>query len=267
MRKTLLVVLTALALVLGFAAMANAAAKPAYKVSLRTSTTSSQAGKFIVVSGKVTGPGASGKSVTVQRRYVGGAWVTVASATVKPSGAFSARVETPQGGNTSFRAIKGKSSARKAGTSPVRTTKVFEWLFLANQAGSFQDVIPFEDTISGVHYTHALTFEDDSNATWRPSLECTSFTTRISYEKGTTDPADDMDLVVDTTPVHGADTETSVPVTTGSPKTATVSLAGAKYLELSVNGFPGTGSYDASLGDPKVYCNAPYLPEFNISDE
>lgn len=40
MRKAMLVVLTTFALVIGFAAVANAAPKPAYKVTRRSSTTS-----------------------------------------------------------------------------------------------------------------------------------------------------------------------------------------------------------------------------------
>src|SRR4051794_17282686 len=105
MRKALIVTISVLSLVLTLTAVASASTKPAYKVSLVPNVSASSAGRFIIVSGKVTGPGAIGRNVTIQRHYVGGPWVTVAFATVKRSGRFAARVETPRGGTTTFRAF------------------------------------------------------------------------------------------------------------------------------------------------------------------
>ena len=264
MRKALLVLLTTFALVLGFAAVANAAPKSAYKVTLTTSTTSSVAGRFITVSGKVTGPKAAGKNVTIQRQYVGGPWTTVAVATVKRPGRFTARVETPLGGSTSFRALKGKSSVRKAGISPTRTTKVFQWLYLSNQPGLLSSARPLALSIDGTSYRNSFLLTDNGAVlSYKLNGLCTTFSTVAQYLKYDL-PDDTMDVQINKVSPTDSSTLTSVPVSTTATKTITTSMAGLKSVYVifdSIN--PG---YGARLGDPKVYCNAPSLPEFDLSE-
>jgi hypothetical protein len=85
------------------------------------STTSSVAGRFITGAGKVTGPKAAGRTVTIQRKYVDGGPVSVAFPTIRNKGKFSARVELPQGGTTSFRALKAsRRHARRVSVRPGR---------------------------------------------------------------------------------------------------------------------------------------------------
>jgi hypothetical protein len=265
MRKSLYVLLTTLALVLAFAATANAAPKGAYKVTLRTSTTSSVAGRFITVAGRVTGPKAAGKSVRIQRQYGPGIWTTVATATVKHNGTYSARVETPIGGNTSFRALKAKSTARKAGISPTRTTKVFQWLYLSNEPGRLSGTFPYETTIGGKLYTHAFVLEDAGDRVdYRTDSLCTTFTTVVAY--GTpSDPAASMNLNVQRTSPTQTTTDTVVPVSTAAPKTVTTSLVGTKVFDMYVD-TTDPSFYGAQLGDPKIYCNASSLPELAGND-
>jgi hypothetical protein len=264
MRKALLVLLTTSALVLGFAATANAAPKAAYKVTLTTSTTSSVAGKFITVSGKVTGPKAAGRNVAIQRQYVGGGWTTVAAAAVKKNGRFSARVETPIGGSTSFRAIKGKSSVRKAGISPTRSTKVFQWLYLSNQPGVLGSATPGGLTIAGTYYSHAFNLTDNlASLDYKTNGLCTTFSTVATYLPFGL-PTDTMDVHLSKTPFTGSVVTTTVPVSSTAAKTITTSVVGAKSFVIIVDGVdPG---YGAELGDPKLYCNAASLPEFDLSE-
>jgi hypothetical protein len=266
MRKALLVVLTTVSLVLGFGAMANAAPKPAYKVTLTTSTTSSVAGRFITVAGKVTGPKATHKTVTIQRWYAGGPWINVAVATVMRNGKFSARVETPVGGNTSFRALKARSSARKAGVSPTRTTKVFQWLYLSNEPGFNGSTLSLESTIAGKVYSHALVVEDDGGGfQYKTNGLCTTFSTVAAYTKfAPASPTASMNLNVYNEPATGDPTGKTVAVSTAAPTTVTLSLVGGKYVSANVT--DSTGDYQPIFGDPKVYCNASALPELTNSE-
>ncbi|MET3961751.1 hypothetical protein ABIE44_001685 [Marmoricola sp. OAE513] len=269
MRKSLVVVLTTLALVLGFGTLADAAtAKKSFKVSIKSNVAVSQAGRFIVISGKVSGPGAGGKKVKVQRQYIGGAWITVATVTTKKSGKYKAVVETPRGGTTSFRALKAKSSARKAGVSATKALPVYQWLDLATQPGQLNNTFPVQEQVGGTLYEHAFSFSQGGGMAYRPSGLCTEFATRFGYKTTGQPPvADDANLEltrIQTNPAPSISTSTSV--STGNAVTFTSSLAGTKYLTIEVTSIAGGGSYFAALGDPKVYCNASTLPTFRNGD-
>jgi hypothetical protein len=268
MRKVLVVLLTTFSLILGFAALANAAAKPAYRVTLKTSTTSSVAGKFITVAGKVTGPKAAGKTVTIQRRYVDGGWVSVAFATVKNNGKFSARVETPRGGTTSFRAIKPKSSVRKAGVSATRSTKVFEWLYLANQGATveFGSVnMPQEVRVGGKSEPRSITAPDgDAVFGYKLGGLCTTLSTVALYDHhGGADP-DTMTLSVRRVSTSFVNSQSDVVLSLGIPKTITSSVVGTRSLAFVLTSVDAANL--AALATPRVYCNADYLPPTTLED-
>lgn len=269
MRKTLIVLLSVLALVLGFTTIASAAGKPAYKVSL-TAPKSSTAGKFLIVSGKVTGPKAAGKTVTVQRKYAGGKWVNVAFAVIKKNGKFSARVETPQGGTTSFRALKGKSSVRKAGVSPVRALPVYKWLNLDHEpASSYGNDFHsgFSRTIGGKTYHHSFLFYDgDSTVQFKLGGQCTQFTTRAAYDvTNGPQPVDAFVLGIRT--FNGGNPPTVKEANITSLQNATVSrgVKGAAVLSIDLDSL-NSDPYFAVLGEPKVYCNAEHLPNWVPGD-
>jgi hypothetical protein len=266
MRRSVLVVLVALAVLLGSAAVATAAPKPAYKVTLTTKSVS-EAGRFIVVSGKVTGPKAAGKTVTIQRRYVDGPWITVTAATIKKNGRYSARVETPRGGTTSFRALKGKSSARKAGVSAVRSLKVYEWLYLANQGASVEGnvLMPAWGTIGPTTYKRSM-YASGTEAiiSWKLGNLCTTFTARAEYSIGGGDAAD-MAVVLNRAPKGGGPAvQTEHDVSTAGPVSINTSVASAYTLIVDFAAMEG--SHTLTLGDPRVYCNADHLPSYDNND-
>ena len=263
MRKTVLVVLAAFSVIVSVMALpSSAAAKPAYKVSLTTSVTKSTAGKFIIVSGKVTGPKAAGRNVVIQREYDGKPWVTVAVAKIKPNGKYSARVETPRGGTTAFRVLKAKSSVRKAGVSPIKAIPVYEWLYLANQGYTLDNgsvSTPISEDIGDKLYDRSMTFNDgDTEVGYLLKNLCTTFSTVAFYRTPGVGPQDQMSVGLLRYPFTGPPTLTSTAVTTEFPVTVSSSLVGTERLSIDLT------SLDASnfmtLGNPRVYCNADHLP-------
>ncbi|MET3961753.1 hypothetical protein ABIE44_001687 [Marmoricola sp. OAE513] len=267
MRKTLLVVLTTLALVLGFATLADAAtAKKSFKVSIKSNVATSQAGRFIVISGKVSGPGAGGKKVKIQRQYIGGAWTNVATVVTKKSGKYKAVVETPQGGTTSFRAIKAKSSARKAGVSATKALPVYKWLYLDHEPpahGGNDYQAGLAETISGVNYPHSFRFTQGSSyLQYKTAGLCTTFTTRADYNVfNGPQPADEYALVLITEKANSPSVQKEYEVPLFQPKTVTQSIAGVRRLTVALETL-NASPYYAALGDPKVYCNAERLPSW-----
>jgi hypothetical protein len=264
MRKTFVVVLSALTLVVGLATLADAAAKPAYKVTLRTSVAKSTADHFITVSGKVTGPKAARHTVTIQRQYVGGPWITVAHATIRSNGRYSASVETPKGGTTSFRALKAKSSARRAGTSAVRSIPVYQWIYLAGQSSLNDSTVQpgIVETVDGRTAPSVDVF-GNAEVSYKLGGLCTQLATVAAYS-GPSGPAS-INLDVVKTPTNGGPS-TTVPyvVSTGTSQSILTPLSGFKYLIFETSNYDT--SYKLVLGNPRAYCNADHLPVWVEAD-
>jgi hypothetical protein len=260
--KTVLVLVSVLALVLGTTALADAA-KPAYKVTLRTGAASSVADRFIAVSGKVVGPKAVGRTVTIQRKYVGGSWVTVTTATIRRNGTYAARVETPRGGTTSFRAVKARSSVRSGAVSAARSVPVYRWLYLSDQPGETSNAIRgVDETIGGKHYPHSIEYFGDGYMEFKLAKLCTRLTTLAAYLPNTTGaPAADATFELGT---FQPSSSTGTTVTTGTPVPINVAEVGTMFGFLDVN--DTEGGYHFVLGDPKVYCNADVLPTWQNSE-
>ncbi|MFL6062889.1 MAG: hypothetical protein ACJ72E_16800 [Marmoricola sp.] len=267
MRTTVLTLLTALALLVGLTVLDTAeAATPAYKVTLHTSVAKSTAEHFIVVSGTVTGPKAAGHTVTIQRRYVGGPWITVATATISSRGRYKARVETPRGGTTSFRAIKSRSSVRRAGVSAVRSIPVYRWINLAGQ-NSLDNIndsnlqTGIEETVSG-KTAPSVDMYADGDVEYKLSGLCSRLTFTAAYT-GTSPASMSVDVVK--TPINGGPS-TTVPgvVNTGTPLPVQTSLSGFRYVLLETNGYDSGNKL--VVWNPQVYCNADQLPAFVLDD-
>ncbi|MFL6155855.1 MAG: hypothetical protein ACJ72D_07190 [Marmoricola sp.] len=267
-RKARLLLLSVLAvvaaLVVGTTASAQAA-KAAYKVTLRTSVSTSTADRFITVSGRVTGPKATGRNVAVQRRYAGGPWVTVATAKVSRRGTYAARVETPRGGTTSFRAIKGRSSVRSAGTSATRSIPVYRWLYLSDQPGETSNAIRgVDELVDGKHYPHSIDYFDNGYMEFKLGNLCTALSTVAAYLPGPPDaPAADATLRVGTWN-SGSSTFTDKVISSGTPVPINLSEVGTQFRYLNPSGTDA--GYRMALLDPKVYCNADVLPTWQQSE-
>lgn len=267
MRKAVLALLTTTALAVGSVlplATAEAAAKPAYKVTLKTSVASSVAERFITVSGKVAGPKAAGRNVIIQRQYGGGGWATVATAKIRANGTYAARVETPKGGTTAFRAYKAASSVRKAGLSAAKAIPVFRWINLATQT-SLHDA---DDVIVGVEETYlgktrqSINAFGDGYAQFKISGQCTQLTSVVDYQDdGATQS---VDVVWRQQYIGGGSTGSGIVLTKGTPKTMTMDLVQARTLALEVSNFDS--GYKLLVFEPKVWCNADVLPAWTWDD-
>jgi hypothetical protein len=264
-RKTAIVLLSALALVLGVTAVAGAATKPPYRVTLHTSVSSSTADHFLTVSGRVFGPRAAGKTVRIQRKYVGGSWVTVATPTTSARGTYAARVETPRGGTTSFRAIKARSTLRSAGTSAVRSIPVYRWLYLADQpAESSQMTHGVNYTMNGKQYPHSIWFFGDGYLAYKLAGLCTKVTTvaeYVAYTGGSPAQSASLNYGVWGSGPGGSGTVT---LNTGTAVPLTISEPGTQFRAFNIS--LTESGYAVILGTPKAYCNADVLPTWNETE-
>lgn len=270
MRRTVLVVLVSLALVLGFSAVSAAAGtQKSYRVTLNSSVFTSQVGKFITLSGRVFGPRNAGKKVIIQRHYVGTRWRNVAVAVTNSEGRFKTRLESAQGGTTSYRAIKPRSSVRRAGISPTRNLAVYKWLYLASEghvSSPARVYFGIEQVLNGVNYKRSIAWYDgDSSVSYRLDGLCTVFTGVAGYRfEGDAGVPDDLLMTIQRVQTNGPGIQTQSDRQTGTSSRATVPLAGTRFLNLEFSSV--NDQYIAAFGDPKAYCNADRLPSFTISD-
>jgi hypothetical protein len=250
--------------VIGTAPLAGAA-KPAYKVTLRTNVASSTADQFVTVSGKITGPKAAGRAVTIQRHYAGGPWVTVTTAAIKANGTYAARAETPRGGTTSFRAVKSGSSVRSAGASATRSIPVYRWLYLSDQPGETSNAIRgVDELVGGKHYPHSIDYFGNGYMEFKLGNVCTKLSTVAVYLPAAVDaPVADATLSVGTFNSN-PNTDESLVIATGTPVAINRSEVGTAFRYLNLNG--AEGGYRMALLDPKVYCNADVLPTWKASE-
>lgn len=262
--RTFLAAIAASILVLTGVSAADAAPSP-YKVSIKLNHTYSNAGGSVLVSGYVTGSKANGSSVKVQRKYVGGSWKTVATDQIS-SNRYAAWVETPRGGNTSFRAVKGASTTHSAGTSATKTIKVYEWLYLANETGFAQYgggyMAPIEAQLGSTLYTRSIGFFfGQSVVTWNVAGACTELRMTADYTSSRNPLPASVDFEV-----RRWQTDNTVPVTTttrapnAGPVAITAPLASTRVLELALVHLESEDN--AFLGNPRIRCNLDHLPSY-----
>lgn len=258
--RVLLAAIAATALVLTSVGSADAAAKKTYKVSIKTSKSSSTAGASVKISGRVSGPKVKGTSVKIQRQYPGGGWKTVTTAKLSSKGKYSAWVETVIGGTTSFRVLKAKSSARKAGTSATRTLPVYKWINLVTGAAqstspqSLYSNVPV--TIEGQVFRHSTLLNTNLTTAYNTANLCTTLRATVGQDDAST-VADTFNIFVGHLgPGPGA---FSQPANQASVTPLVRNISGVSILILGANDL-AAGSL-AAIGTPQVLCNADELPD------
>ncbi|MET0930147.1 MAG: hypothetical protein ABWX74_11545 [Aeromicrobium sp.] len=260
MRTILIATAAAAALVLGSVGPADAAAKKSYKVSVKTSKSTSTPGASVKISGKVSGPKVKGKSVKIQRQYVGGGWKTVATTKLSSKGTYSAWVETPLGGSTSFRVLKARSSVRKAGTSAIKTLPVYKWINLveaaAQSSASAQYYGNVPVTIEGQTFRHSALLNTNLTTAYNTANLCTTLRATVGQDDAST-VADTFNIFVGHLgPGPGAFNQ---PVNQASVTPLVRNISGVSILILGANDL-AAGSL-AAIGTPQVLCNADELPD------
>ena len=162
---------------------APAERKAAYKPTLKANAKSVEAGKKLVLSGKVK-PATKGATVIVQRKLAGKSWAKTGQTKVKKSGAFTFTDKPNVVGVRQYRVVVPKVGKVKAGKSkPVKVT-VAAWRSLTT--------VPFRQeestavltnvSIAGTSYARsvgAVRGGVQGTADWNLPTTCTSLRVRL----------------------------------------------------------------------------------------
>lgn len=130
MPRTALSLLAAAAL--GAAILAPTAAQAAtpYKATIKTSTSSTEVGSVVTLSGKVTGGPVKGKQVALYwSRQGSSSFTKIGLVTLSSKGTYSKRFRLQDGGNTVFRVVKGAASGHARATTTSAPIKVFRTVY------------------------------------------------------------------------------------------------------------------------------------------
>ncbi|MCW2801633.1 MAG: hypothetical protein JWQ70_3105, partial [Aeromicrobium sp.] len=131
--RTFLTALTssALASAVLVGGMSSADASSRYSVTIAVSTDNVKLGHAFTISGSVS-PGASGKTVDIQRKYAGGSWKTIAHGTLSSHSKYARSIKPSKAAFTSYRVVKAHSSSHSTGTSHSRLVTVSRWRYLTD---------------------------------------------------------------------------------------------------------------------------------------
>lgn len=158
-----LVTATAVALTVSVAPTmaAEAASKPTYKVSISTSKAKADVGQTIKVSGKVTGPKAAKKLLTVQVKAGSGTWKNVKKVRTTAKRGYATNVKVSTAGKQSVRVVAPKSKKAKQGVSKARGFVGWRWLDLTVQRKTTEGSVKIGAAkIAGTSYAKAITIAD-----------------------------------------------------------------------------------------------------------
>jgi hypothetical protein len=157
--------------------------KAAYKATLKASAKSVEAGKKLILSGKVK-PATKGATVIVQRKLPGKPWVKTGKTKVKKSGAFTFTDKPSVPGVRQYRVVVPKVGKVKAGKSkPVKVT-VASWRSLTNVAFRNQEstAVLVNASIAGTTYARSVggvSGAAQGTADWNIPTTCTSLRVRL----------------------------------------------------------------------------------------
>lgn len=257
-QRSLLVIATVAAVCLAAQLPAEAARTPTFRVTLTTSTTTSDVGTTVTLRGAVRGPKSARKTLLIQRRIGASQWTTIARTRTGPRSRYVRRVTTTTAGVQSLRVIAPRSTKAKRGTSAARMLTGWRWLDLTTQSQQAAGDVRGPVTVNGVSYGASYVFQYNG-VHFKTGRSCTTLRTQIAVPDGTTQ---DARLAVFTSP-NGAldwDRATTVEVWAGAAALTREFPVQDTYLSL---GFGG-GDKVAAL-NPQVRCAAEALPTFDLA--
>ncbi|SKB07549.1 hypothetical protein [Aeromicrobium choanae] len=258
LRALALATATGLVLTVAPATAAEAARKPAYKVSISTSTANPSVGTTVKVTGKVTGPKAAKKRLLVQRKVGAGKWTTVAKVRTTKSRKYAARVKVSTAGKHAVRVVAPKSSKARAGSSRARSFTGWRWLDLTkqpNQGGG--DIVNGPVTIAGKSYPKAFTFRY-SGVYFNTGGKCTTLRGSV----GTPDPvgASLLALTFANQDLDDALEYRTVVAAGAAPKAASYPVSGKPVVAFG----DGGGEGRVSIVAPELRCSINALPAMEL---
>ena len=254
MRKLVIVLIAAIAILAPMQAAEATAAK--FAVTSSASTTSFDLGKSFVLSGTVS-PNAKGKTVKIQRQYVGGAWTTILTKTLSSTSKYSATIKPSKAGPTNYRVLKPSSSARAQGVSPVRAISIYRWRYLLDLPNTRNPSTVFDGTvlIKGYAFTKSFSLKQEEYVTWNLNGKgCDKVKTYIGI---------DDDSVSDTTgkayilnqSYDYINYESGLAVGQ-SARYVQAGLSGSTSITLLPNVVASSSQAWVAYGSPQVHCNS-----------
>lgn len=244
----------------------------AAKVTLNDLPASAEVGQRLTVSGrtKLAKP-AKGKKpkpvqVTVERQYAGGKWQAVGTDTTDKKGRYSAKVALTQGGQTSFRVVRGGSA------SAVDSLAVYEWLDLVDQP-QLVDAELVEtrrtSTIAGTAYPDSYEFPaSEAFLIAKADGLCTTFEASTGFLDSQVASVPDGTQIQLRGYAYSPPTMpemADVIADKGTAKKLTLDLTGERFVLVSLDTSSDVEA-DAVLASPRVRCNAAALPEFDYEE-
>lgn len=254
---------------------AGAPTTKAASVTLKPIPAQSQVGKKVTLAGRVTG---NVPKVKIQRKYAGTGWQTVTQLKPNKQGRFSVKVALTRGGPTTFRAVKGGLR------SVARSLNVYQWLDLSGQSvltGGQLVLINQTSRIGGRGFARSFEFPGLSGpggggggVVVKTGGLCTQFETHTGFlddERASLTDGDLQRLTVNL--LDAAGDPVVAPLEYATPEGPAVrragSLAGSTIVifGIGVDLDPATpGPITAPLGSPRLYCNAPAVPDIGLAD-
>lgn len=184
MRKLTILILSALVIV-GLAPAAHATSR--YAVTISASATERTLGHSFSLSGSVS-PNAKGKTVSIQRKYPGGSWKTIAHDTLSSHSKYSKTIKPTRAAVTSYRVVKPHSSSRGSGVSATKVVSVGRWRNLVDLPRSAH--VAAEEgtaTIRGIAYPNSIRLTAGGDVKYNTANLCTKLTAFVGMDDNAAD--------------------------------------------------------------------------------
>ena len=274
MHRTLLAAGTAAAALVLAAVTAAPAEAASYAVSIKTSKTQTDVGTRFTLSGKVTGRGAGGKTVVIERKIGSGKWTKLTTTKTTSKGTYERKLTAKSVGAKQYRVVAGASSSVGRGTSAAVTVTGFTWLTLAEQPTTAQiATVNISRRAGGKTYPHSIVllgFAGSSAVIWQVDKKCDGFSTSVVVDPAYAADGDAAtgDVVSGTDPFSSPDGP-RVTAKNGTPTAfKTTTLKGADYFALALDQTEGSegSTPTVDLLTPKAHCSVTTLPGLRLPE-
>lgn len=235
---------------------AEAAKKPAYRVTIKTDKTRADVGQTIKVTGQVKGPKATKKRLVVQRKVGTGAWRVVTKVRTNKKGRYATKVKVTTAGQQYLRVVAPKSKKARLGVSSRRGYVGWRWLDLTTQPSWVEGAVAVKGpaTIAGTTYPKAITFQN-TGAYFSTVGSCDAFKSTAGVVDGGTDSGAALALTFTTAQPDSEPRETVVALTAGqAPQSFRAALSGINLLAF------GAGDGRIAVIAPQAHCTVNALP-------
>lgn len=259
--RALLVAVSAAALVLTAHAPAEAARKPAFRVSIKASAATSDVGTKVVLTGKVRGPKSARKVLLVQRKVGAARWRTIAKTRTTKRSQYRVRVTTTAAGAQRLRVVAPPSRQARVGVSRVRSHTGYRWLDLTTQSVQMAGNTRGPVTVGGVSFPKSFVFSAENPGLHaKTARRCDTLRAAVAVPDGVTE---DARVAVFASPNGTMNWEHAVfgAATAGAGAVTRDFSVRDTYMALGL----GNGDQVAVI-NPRVHCSLNALPRFDLTE-